>query len=371
MDRGSSGGTRIYHETTWGNTMKIAIAHDYLLQHGGAERVVATWANHLPSSAIHSLAYDRDQTFDVFDDRAVQSRIRAGFVKSNIQYLLPILPTLAGQVHVKNADVSLVSTSGWAHQFRFDMPTLAYVHSPARWLYASDDYSTKLGRFGKLGLAVSRAFLHRRDVPAMNKMSSLVSNSKVTQDRILSAYGVEAPIVHPPVEAIDAVASAPALTLPDEFTVVVSRNRGYKNVKLALDASARAGMQCVVVGNGTEEYDNPSAGVFGLGRVSDPELKWVYQNASVLIGSAREDFGLTVLEANLEGTPVAAIPAGGYLETVAPGENGALAASDSFIDLAEAIVGASAIPSESCRKWAQRFSPEKHMNQLIEIMKTL
>ena len=64
-----------------------------------------------------------------------------------------------------------------------------------------------------------------------------------------------------------------------------------------------------------------------MGRVTDAELCWVYRKASVIIGAGREDFGLSVLEASLEGTPAATVAAGGYLETVRPGMNGFHAAS--------------------------------------------
>ena len=81
----------------------------------------------------------------------------------------------------------------------------------------------------------------------------------------------------------------------------------------------RPELPIVIVGAGSEQLDEPEDGVFGLGRVTDAELCWVYRNAAVVIGAGREDFGLTVIEATLEGTPAATVAAGGYLETVRPG----------------------------------------------------
>ena len=39
-----------------------------------------------------------------------------------------------------DADVTVVSTSGWAHGFDVRGRSLVYCHNPARWLYQTDDY---------------------------------------------------------------------------------------------------------------------------------------------------------------------------------------------------------------------------------------
>ena len=59
----------------------------------------------------------------------------------------------------------------------------------------------------------------------------------------------------------------------------------------------------------------------------------MYRRAAVVVGAGREDFGLTVVEAALEGTPAATVPAGGYLATVRPGVSGVHAASATPDDL--------------------------------------
>lgn len=347
--------------------MKIVIAHDYLLQFGGAERVVESWATQLPSSSIHCLAYGADRTFDLFKSRDVQSTIRRPGVAGRIEALLPVLPYIARRTEVPAADFALVSTSGWAHHFTFNSPTIAYVHSPARWLYAAHDYRQRLTPLRRVGLSVSTTHLRRLDKPAMESIDVLVANSRVTQSRIREAYGRDAEIVHPPVASLQSDATSPATQLPASFTLVVSRNRGYKNVPLAVAASMRAGMPCVVVGTGTETFDARAEGVYGLGRVSDGELRWLYQHAQVIIGSAHEDFGLTVLEAALEGTPTAAVPVGGYLETVNEGVSGHLASDESEAALAMAIQAARECDPRDVSAWAQSFSPGEHLRKIRSI----
>lgn len=348
----------------------INISHDYLLQFGGAERVVASWAHSMPASSIHTIAYDQDSTFDIFSHREVSSILRKRAVTQNIEWALPVLPSIAARVQVPEADIHLISTSGWAHQFKFVGKTIAYVHSPARWLYAAEDYRLKLGRAAKVGLRLSAPHLRRSDQTAMQRMSAVAANSRVSQQRIKDAYGIEAPIIHPPVSAPSQQFQSVPVPF-DRYSLVVSRNRGYKNTRLAIAASLMAGFPCVVVGSGSQAYSDADSGVHGAGRVTDAQLQWLYRNASVVIGSAHEDFGLTVLEANLAGTPSAAIPVGGYLETVNEGQSGSLAQDESQSSLAEAILRAVIMDREGVVKWAESFSHEHHASRLLDFARSI
>ncbi|WP_353808041.1 glycosyltransferase [Agromyces sp. SYSU T00194] len=346
---------------------RVVLAHDYLVQSGGAERVVAGWAQAFRPERLVTLAYRPETTFDAFDAFDVRASIPRSLA-GQVERMLPALPAIAARTRVSGGDVALASSSGWAHRFAYDLPHVVYVHSPARWLYAAEDYRMRLSRVRRAGLTVSTPILRRGDVDAMRRADAIVANSAVTRDRIRVAYGVDAEVVHPPVSPVAAEAVAPSRSLPEEFAVVVARDRGYKNVRLAVEAARAAGLEIVVVGAGSAELDAPEEGVHGLGRVSDAELCWTYRNAQVVVGAAREDFGLTVLEAALEGTPAATIAEGGYLETVSPGVSGAHAASASVEDLARAIRDARDAESGACRRWAARFTLDRHAERLAALL---
>ncbi|GAA2032719.1 glycosyltransferase [Agromyces tropicus] len=345
----------------------LVLAHDYLVQVGGAERVVAEWAAGFDTHRVVTLAYRPESTFDAFGAMDVEASIPTA-MSGQVERMLPALPAIAARTRVSGGDVALASSSGWAHRFRFEMPHVVYVHSPARWLYAADDYRMRLSAVRRAGLAVSTPILRRGDAEAMARATAIVANSEVTRERIRAAYGLDSTVVHPPVEPVAAEATAPPRELPDAFAVVVARDRGYKNVPLAVDAAREAGLAIAVVGSGSEALDDPAAGVHGLGRVSDGELCWVYRNAAVVIGAGREDFGLTVLEAALEGTPAATVAAGGYLETVRPGVSGAHAASATVGDLAEAIRIARGVDPASVRDWGRAFRRDAHVARLASLI---
>ena len=347
----------------------VVLAHDYLVQVGGAERVVAEWAAGFGARRVVTLAYRPESTFDAFRELDVRATI-PGRLATQVERMLPALPSIAARTTVGDGDgdVALVSSSGWAHRFRFEIPHVVYVHSPARWLYAAADYHLRLSRVRRAGLRMATPLLRRGDAEAMGRAGALVANSAVTRDRIRSAYGLDSIVVHPPVEAVAAVAEAPARDLPDGFAVVVARDRGYKNVALAVDAAREARMPLVIVGAGSASLDDPESGVHGLGRVTDAELCWIYRHAAVIVGSGREDFGLSVLEAALEGTPAAAHAGGGYLETVRPGVNGFLAASETPADLADAMRRARELDADGCRAWARGFGRDVHVARLARVI---
>jgi glycosyltransferase involved in cell wall biosynthesis len=248
------------------------------------------------------------------------------------------------------------------------MPHIVYVHSPARWLYAADDYRLRLSPARRAGLKASTPLLRHGDREAMRRAEAVVANSIVTRDRVRAVYGIDAVVVNPPAEPVADRPRRPDRTLPETFALCVARDRGYKNVPLAVAAAKAAGLPIVVAGAGSEHADRPAEGVHGLGRVDDDELCWLYREAEVIVGAAREDFGLTIVEAALEGTPAAVVAAGGYLETVADGENGFRAAAPTPEALATAIHRAREVDAPACRAWGARFGRDAHLARLARVM---
>jgi glycosyltransferase involved in cell wall biosynthesis len=348
---------------------EIVLAHDYLVQFGGAERVVAHWATGFDARTLVTLAYRAESTFEDFDRLDVRASLSSAFT-GQVERMLPLLPAIAARTTVSSGDgdIALASSSGWAHRFTYEIPHVVYVHSPARWLYAADDYRMQLSLLRRAGLAVSTPLLRNGDLEAMRRADAIVANSVLTRDRIRSAYGLDSVVVSPPVERVSASQTPPAHVLPEQFAVVVARARGYKNVALAIASASEAGLPIAVVGAGSEAFDDPGSGVHGLGRLDDAELGWVYGHAAVVLGAGHEDFGLTVIEAALEGTPAATIAQGGYLETVSPGVSGYHAASATAADLATAIRNARDLDPSATREWARGFGRDAHVARLARVL---
>jgi hypothetical protein len=71
----------------------VAIAHDYLTQRGGAERVVLAMLRAFPEATVHTLLYDPDGTFPEFRDaRVVTSPLCAATTASRCRCWHPSRP---------------------------------------------------------------------------------------------------------------------------------------------------------------------------------------------------------------------------------------------------------------------------------------
>lgn len=312
---------------------RMAIAHDYLTQQGGAERVVLALSRAFPQAPIHTTLYDPTSTFPEFADRdiVVSPLNRMSALRADHRRALPILPLAASATHI-DADVVVASSSGWAHGFTTKGKMLVYCHNPARWLYQTTEYLGDAGLLSPRRLAVTTLspVLKAWDRRAAGRVDRYLANSNVVRERIKSVYGIEAEVVPPPPGLPTTGDQSPHDRLTDwtddGFWLVVSRLMPYKNVDTVIEAfRARADDRLVVVGAGPER-DRLLAILPGNVRivsgVSDDELRWIYAHAQGLIAPSHEDFGLTPLEANGWGLPVVALRGGGYLDTVVEGRSG-------------------------------------------------
>ncbi len=349
--------------------LRIALAHDYLTQRGGAERVVLSLLRAFPDAVIHTTLYDPDGTFPDFRDaHIVTSPLnRIGALRHDPRLALPLLAWASSRLRI-DADVVVASSSGWAHAFPTDGRRLVYCHNPARWLYQSDEYLGEAGRLSpqRLALAPLRGPLRAWDRRAAHRADRYLGNSRVVVRRIAATYGIDAGLVPPP-HSIDA--SGPRQPVPalvdwqDGYHLIVSRLQPYKNVDQALEAfRSLPDERLVVVGHGPladQLRAQAPANTRLLSRLSDAQLRWTYAHAVALLAPSYEDFGLTPLEAAAFGRPTLALHAGGYLDTVDPSTSGA------FFEAAtpEAI-------AQSVRTWrTHRWDPaaiERHADDFSE-----
>jgi glycosyltransferase involved in cell wall biosynthesis len=306
----------------------VAIAHDYLTQRGGAERVVLALLRTFPDAEVHTLLYDAQGTFPEFREaRVVTSPLnRIKPLRHHHRAALPLLAPAASRMRV-DADVTVVSTSGWAHGFDVRGRSVVYCHNPARWLYQREEYLGGRSRsLATLALGALAPRLRRWDRAAMLRHDTYLANASVVRDRIRTAYGIEPAVVFPPT-VIDPQGGEERVGPFDPgFHLVVSRLLPYKNVDKAAEAFwLLPDERLLVIGRGPEEERlraamPPNAAI--VSDVTDDQLRWAYRNSVALVAPSIEDFGLTPLEAGAFATPTLALRCGGYLDTVEEGVNG-------------------------------------------------
>jgi glycosyltransferase involved in cell wall biosynthesis len=143
-----------------------------------------------------------------------------------------------------------------------------------------------------------------------------VANSDFVARRIRKLYGRQATVIHPPVN----VPSAPPGCTKGKYFLTASRLVPYKNTQIIVEAFRELPEeQLLVVGDGPElarlkALAGPN--VKFLGYVADAELQRLMAEARAFVFAAEEDFGIVVVEAQAQGTPVIALGRGGARETV-------------------------------------------------------
>ena len=310
-----------------GSATPVAIAHDYLTQRGGAERVVLALQSAFPDAPIHTTVHDADGTFSSFSDATIVTSPlqRFGALRRDPRLALPLLAPTTSRMHV-DADVTVCSTTGWAHGVQTSGAKVLYVHNTARWLYQRSEYLAKLPGRARYTLAPLAPSLRRWDRRAAASADVVLVNSAVTQARVEEHWGREAEVLRPPPGISVQGPRRPVDGLDPGYLLTVARLLPYKRVDVVLEAMASLpGSRLVVVGTGPDR-DRLEAlappGVTFLGAVDDAQLRWLYAEAEALVTAAHDDFGLTPLEAMQFGTPVVAVREGGFLETVVEGESG-------------------------------------------------
>ncbi len=105
---------------------------------------------------------------------------------------------------------------------------------------------------------------------------------------------------------------ASRFAVSQDFVLLVGSLSPHKNWALITRIAAQlrqAGLQVVAVGSGGVEFNRSNAidtaGFLMLGRVSDDDLAWLYQNAHMMLfPSIVEGFGLPLVEAMVSGCPI-------------------------------------------------------------------
>ncbi|MDP5227714.1 MULTISPECIES: glycosyltransferase [Arthrobacter] len=351
-------------------TPRIAIAHDYLTQRGGAERVVLALHRAFPEAPIHTTLYDPDLTYPEFRDAEVITSPlnRIGAFRRNHRAALPLLAAAASSIRI-DADVVIASSSGWAHGFPTTGKRLVYCHTPARWLYLTDEYLGGGSDAGLKGavLGALKPGLLRWDRKKAAEADAYLANSSIVKERIRKVYGIEADLLFPP-HSVDITQESKPIGGLEHFIgdgghyLVVSRLMPYKNVDQVIEAFKGLDERLLIVGNGpllqTLRQQSPD-NVRIVANLSDAELAWTYEHCTALIAASYEDFGLTPLEAGAHGKPTIALRAGGYLDSIVEGVNGVF-----FEEPTAASIRAS-VRSSGAIEWNQEFMVE-YCNQFSE-----
>lgn len=355
----------------------VAITH-YLTQKGGAERVVLATHRAFPEAKIYMTLYHPDGTYPEFSNaEIVTSHLnKIPYFRKNHRAALPFLAPVS--TSLKNpADIVLSSSNGWAHGFSTAGSTFVYCHSPARWLYLTEQYIGKAKRISPAAIVVKilRPALRRWNRRAAARADVYVANSTVVQERINDVYGMYVDIMHP-AHSVDTDGRQEPIPGLEAFVgegghfLVVSRLLSYKNVDQAVEAFREIGERLLVIGAGPmleELRAAASPNVRFASNLSDAQMRWAYASAASVIAPSHEDFGITPLEGAAWGKPTSALRAGGYLDTIVDGTTGVFIYEPSAACIQRAVLSFNADSGDSSniKNHVETFS-ETHFRKKLQ-----
>lgn len=359
----------------WLPNTDVVVAHDYLTQRGGAERVALTIADCVAPKALITSLYDPAQTYGGFRRHPVSTSYlqHFGLFRRDPRLAVALLSSAWSRFDPIDADLVIASSSGWAHGVPVTPRTtkIVYCHNPPRWIYQAHDYARELGTLGRITMRGFAPHLRKWDASAARTADVYVANSSSVADRIRAAYGIEPVTIFPPV-SLDADGAMEEVTdLPDTFFLTVARARGYKGTQRLVEAFETVPNRNLVIVGQYPDTTLPT-NVTSVGYVTDAELRWLYRSAIALVSVSREDFGLTPIEANAMGTPSLVLRAGGFLDSTSEGVSGKFIESDSIEDIRTALISFDHNWSESLiTAHAAKFSVSSFMRNMAEVARSV
>lgn len=329
--------------------LRVALVHDYLVQHGGAEQVFEVLAEVFPRADIFTLLYNKKNL-----SPSLRKTLSSRSVKTSYLQKIPLatryyrsvfwlMPYAIEQLDLSGYDLIISDTTSFAKGVIVppNTPHLCYCHTPTRFLWdRSQAYFryANLPRSFKLLASPVLHYLRIWDWQAAQRPSMMIANSRFVAQRINKYYGREARVVYPP---LNQRSSPQGLQGHDNYYLIVSRLVYHKGIDVAVKACQRLGRRLVVVGDGPLRKRlrslASSRDIEFTGSRYGEDLNKLYLRARAFIFPAEEDFGLAPVEAMRMGRPVIALNYGGIKEYLQESRNGIFFDEQSVESLAKAI----------------------------------
>jgi len=360
---------------------KVAIVHDWLVNYGGAERVVEELLKIYPEADIFTLVYDEKKMGKIFPKEKVHTSFMQKWPRATKLYtkFLSFMPKAFESFDLSNYKLVICSSSCCAKGVITPplVPHVAYIHTPMR--YAWDkyfEYKSRSGRLTQFFMDKWMPKIRLWDYVSSQRVDTLIANSNYIARRIKKYWNRDSQVIYPPVNTDRLV---PNYKPHEDFFVVFSRFVPYKRIDLAIQACGNLKKKLIVIGSGSQEKSlkklaasYPDTEITFTGRISDKEVMDYLQRCRAMIFCAEEDFGIIPVEAQCCGRPVIAFGKGGALETVINGKTGTFfshATVDSVeraINRFEELEKSGAFDTDFISQHAKTFSAERFARQIKE-----
>lgn len=323
--------------------MKIALVHDYLVQYGGAERVLECFTELFPEAPIYTLVYDQASMRGAFKNKRIYTSYLQKFPLARRRHRLlpPLMPSAIEQFDFSRYEVVLSDSSSFAKGVITNPETLhiCYMHTPMR--YAWDDcqkYTEEFGfpRFIKRIVPFVMNYIRLWDRISADRVDKFIANSNFVAQRIKKYYRKEAMVINPPVSVDNFFISE----RQEDYFLMVGRLIAYKRHDIAIRAFNKLKLPLKIIGEGPElknlkKIAGPT--IEFLGRVAEKDLPEYYSRCQAFIFPQEEDFGIVAIEALASGRPLIAFRGGDIPEHMEAGISGVFFEEQKVEDIIRAV----------------------------------
>jgi glycosyltransferase involved in cell wall biosynthesis len=345
--------------------MKVALAHDYLNQYGGAERVLEQLHDLYPDAPIYTSMYDPSIMPAAYRSWDIRTSFmqRLPFVTKRHQAYLMAYPIAFESFDLSAYDVVISNSSAFCKGVVTGPSTMhiSYCLTPMRWVWRYRDYvdRERLGGVARALLPPLIHYLRVWDAMASSRVDRYIAISSAVAARIRKYYRRNPEIIYPPVDTAQFPAAGPR----GDYYMTAGRMTPYQRKDLIVDAFRDLGRPVKIVGDGRDRARLQARATPNIefpGWVDDRTLRDLYANCRGYLFPGEEDFGIAPVEAQAAGKPVIAYAAGGALDTVIDGETGVLFARQTPADLADAVrrFETLSFDPDRIRQNAERFSSQ-------------
>lgn len=365
--------------------LKVAIVHDWLIERGGAEKVVLAIHELFPNAPIYTSVYLpkrlKMKEYEKLDIRTSFIQ-KLPFFNAHHKFAFLLRALAFWRLDLSGYDLVISSTTAEAKAVKTKRENgegalhICYCNTPTRYYWSGFEQYLAQPGFGALNplarfaLRVLIKPLRKMDLKLATRPDIYIGNSTAVTERIKKYYQRKAFKLFPSVET-------------EKFTftnstqrsgfVIAGRQVPYKRVDLAIKACNKLKLPLIVVGEGTE-HDRLVAiagPTISFKAANDTQLAKIYGSAEALLYPCEEDAGIVPVEAMSCGTPTIAYNQGGALDYVVDGKTGVLFNNQTVDALCNAIQKSRKI------KWdysyihvhAQKFSRKTFQKQLTMIVK--
>ncbi|HAR99753.1 MAG: Glycosyl transferase group 1 [Candidatus Moranbacteria bacterium GW2011_GWC2_37_73] len=325
--------------------MRIAFVHDYLVQYGGAERVLECLTELYPYAPIYTILHNKDAMHGVFEDKRIYTSYLQNFPFARRWHrIFPLLmPPAIEQFDFSAYDVVVSDSSSYAKGIITGPKTLhiCYMHTPMRYAwddcqkYTRDFYFPRLIK--KL-IPFAMNYIRLWDKVSADRVDVFIANSNFVARRIQKYYRKDSTVIHPPVDTNNF--SVQVSDSNEKFFLMVGRLIAYKRHSVAIRAFNEMKLPLKIIGRGPElkrlqKIAGPT--IEFLGRVDDEELKKHYSKCQAVIFPQEEDFGIVAIEALACGKPLIAFRGGDIPEHMEEGKMGVFFDKQNKEDIIDAV----------------------------------